>query len=51
MTDFILTVLAVLTANYIHAFIYSSVRADKYEDVLAEKVAKRVKEEMKNDRP
>jgi hypothetical protein len=51
MTDFLLHTLAsalgFLIATYIHGFIFAMFRADKYEDVLAEKVAKRVKDEAK----
>jgi hypothetical protein len=46
MIDFILTVLAsalgFLISTYIHGFIFSHFKADKYEDVLADNIAKRI---------
>lgn len=46
MIDFILTTLAAslgfMLATYIHGFIFAAFKADKYEDVLADKIAKRI---------
>lgn len=52
MGNFLLNVLAVtigvLLSNYIHGFIFAAAKADRYEDVLADKIAKRVKREMED---
>lgn len=50
MTDFLLTALAAaigyLVTVYIHGAIFAASKADKYEDVLADKIAKKVKAEL-----
>ena len=49
MKDFLLILLAsslgYLLASYAHGFLFSTFKADKYEDVLADKIAKRIKEQ------
>ena len=53
MSDFLLNVLAVIigvmASNYLHGFIFAAAKADKYEDVLADKIAKRVMAELSID--
>lgn len=48
MSQFLLTVLAVIVGvmltNYIHGFIFAAFKADKYEDELAKKIAKTLNE-------
>jgi len=41
--DFLIIVVAVLTVQYIQGFLFAVFKADKYEDVLAMKVAREVK--------
>lgn len=46
MIEFVINVLAsslgFLLATYIHGFIFASFKADKYEDLLADKIVKRI---------
>lgn len=38
------TIVGVLLANYIHAFIFAAFKADRYEKNLIERIARRVVE-------
>ena len=40
--DFLIVCAAILTTDYARGFIFSTFKADKYEDVLAKKIAKEV---------
>lgn len=41
---YLIGILAVLTASYVNGFIFALFRADRYEDELADKIVKKIKE-------
>jgi len=48
--DFLIVLLALQVSKYISGFMFSIFKADKYEDVLAEKIATEVVKELNKKR-
>ncbi len=46
---FIIVFLGVITADYVRGFIFALLKADRYEDKLAERIAKQVIDAINKD--